>query len=528
MEDINDFSGDSPMATALDLAIVSALEALQSFSTQDNFWDLFETAFGDDYDRPKMEQIRTQWQAKNFEVFPSIRIISQDILGSAWGAYGDSTGVIYLLDTFVSNATKFSLVRVVLEEYGHFIDKEVNSVDSAGDEGAIFSALARSEALDEVTLQQFKTEDDYSTILLNEQIIQIEQSTTSTQDQFDQQVLNLVNQYRTQNGLSGLILSQKLDQAADKYANRMATGDFVDHYDPNGSTPFTRMLAEGYQYTTGGENIAAGYTTPESVVQEWIDSPGHRANILKPNYRHIGNENYQHYWVQNFGAGDNNYGIYVAETTGSASDNKNDLNQDGKADILVHNPSRNWSGAWLMNGTNYSGWAGLPDWSGWRPVGMGDFNSDGKTDVLINNPNNRWNGVWRMNGTSYSGYTGLAAGGWNVVSAGDFNKDNRSDIVVHNPNNFWSGVWLMNGTNITGWIALPAWGGWKPVATGDFNKDGNLDVLINNASQGWNGIWYTNGSSYDDRFSGWESDRFLPIQNDRLIAFHFREDPSFS
>ena len=240
------------MATALDLAIVSALEALQSFSTQDNFWDLFETAFGDDYDRPKMEQIRTQWQAKNFEVFPSIRIISQDILGSAWGAYGDSTGVIYL---FVSNATKFSLVRVVLEEYGHFIDKEVNSVDSAGDEGAIFSALARSEALDEVTLQQFKTEDDYSTILLNEQIIQIEQSTTSTQDQFDQQVLNLVNQYRTQNGLSGLILSQKLDQAADKYANRMATGDFVDHYDPNGSTPFTRMLAEVLEILTRMETL---------------------------------------------------------------------------------------------------------------------------------------------------------------------------------------------------------------------------------------------------------------------------------
>lgn len=48
-----------------------------------------------------------------------------------------------------------------------------------------------------------------------------------TQDQFDQQVLNLVNQYRAQNGLSGLILSQELDQTADKYANRMATGDFL-------------------------------------------------------------------------------------------------------------------------------------------------------------------------------------------------------------------------------------------------------------------------------------------------------------
>ena len=147
------------------------------------------------------------------------------------------------------------------------------------------------------------------------------------QDQFDQQVLNLVNQYRAQNGLSALILSQELDQAADKYANRMATGDFFSHTDPNGSTPFTRMRAEGYQYTTAGENIAAGYATPESVVQGWINSPGHRANILNANYKHMGigyaylandtgSVNYRHYWVQTFGAGDSNYGVYGAETTG--------------------------------------------------------------------------------------------------------------------------------------------------------------------------------------------------------------------
>ena len=147
------------------------------------------------------------------------------------------------------------------------------------------------------------------------------------QDQFDQQVLNLVNQYRAQNGLSALILSQELDQTADKYANRMATGDFFSHNDPNGSTPFTRMRAEGYQYTTAGENIAAGYATPESVVQGWINSPGHRANILNANYKHMGigyaylandtgSVNYRHYWVQTFGAGDSNYGVYGAETTG--------------------------------------------------------------------------------------------------------------------------------------------------------------------------------------------------------------------
>jgi Ca2+-binding RTX toxin-like protein len=143
-------------------------------------------------------------------------------------------------------------------------------------------------------------------------------------DQFDQQVLKLVNQYRSQNGLRALTLSQELDQAADKYANRMATGDFFSHNDPNGSTPFTRMKAEGYNYSWAGENIAAGYSTPEAVVQGWMNSPGHRANILNANYTHMGlgyaylandtgTVNYNHYWVQNFGSGDPNPGTYIAE-----------------------------------------------------------------------------------------------------------------------------------------------------------------------------------------------------------------------
>ena len=99
---------------------------------------------------------------------------------------------------------------------------------------------------------------------------------TLLQDEFDQTVLDLVNQYRAQNGFSPLKLSQKLDQAADKYASRMATGDFFSHNDPNGSTAFTRINAEGYNWTAAGENIAAGYSTPEQVVQGWIDGPPSR------------------------------------------------------------------------------------------------------------------------------------------------------------------------------------------------------------------------------------------------------------
>ncbi|OKH25127.1 type I secretion protein [Hydrococcus rivularis NIES-593] len=150
-------------------------------------------------------------------------------------------------------------------------------------------------------------------------------------DQFDQRILELVNQERAKQGLRSLSLSQKLDAAADGHSGRMANGDFFSHVDPgNGSRPSDRATQAGYRWTTVGENIAAGQTSPEAVMQAWMNSSGHRANILNPNYTHLGvgyaylaNDsgriNYQRYWTQVFGAGDPNPGTYTAQSEGSST-----------------------------------------------------------------------------------------------------------------------------------------------------------------------------------------------------------------
>jgi len=147
------------------------------------------------------------------------------------------------------------------------------------------------------------------------------------QDQFDQELLNLVNQYRSQHGLRALSLSQKLDQAADKFSNRMASGNFFSHTDPsNRSTFSSRIRAEGYNGGWTGENIAAGRNTAAAVLQQWIDSPPHRANILNPNFTHMGigyaynaSSTYGHYWSQTFGAGDSAPGVYSPEGNSPAA-----------------------------------------------------------------------------------------------------------------------------------------------------------------------------------------------------------------
>jgi serralysin len=149
-------------------------------------------------------------------------------------------------------------------------------------------------------------------------------------DQFDLRILQLINLERAKVvGLKPLQLSQKLDAAADSHSERMAAGDFFDHVDPlDKSMPWDRARRAGYAWTSCRENVAAGYTTAESVVAAWMKSPGHRANILSADITHMGVgyaylakdtglKNYNHYWTQLFGAGDRSPGIYVAEDSGT-------------------------------------------------------------------------------------------------------------------------------------------------------------------------------------------------------------------
>ncbi|NJN88678.1 MAG: CAP domain-containing protein [Leptolyngbyaceae cyanobacterium SL_7_1] len=136
--------------------------------------------------------------------------------------------------------------------------------------------------------------------------------TPPTATSFESQVLQLTNTFRQQNGLTPLSYNAKLAAAAESHSQNMALQDFFSHTGSNGSSPFDRMQAAGYNFSSAAENIGAGYATPEAVVQGWINSPGHRANMLNPNLRELGvghyylandtgTVNWSHYWTQKFG-----------------------------------------------------------------------------------------------------------------------------------------------------------------------------------------------------------------------------------
>ena len=125
-------------------------------------------------------------------------------------------------------------------------------------------------------------------------------------------VLELTNEERAKAGLDPLELNSELANAAESHSDSMAEDDFFSHTGADGYSVGDRVQSNGYQYSTVGENIAAGYTTAEDVVQAWMDSPGHRDNILNADYTEIGigyefleNDtgaiDYNHYWTQVFG-----------------------------------------------------------------------------------------------------------------------------------------------------------------------------------------------------------------------------------
>ncbi|GAA0589258.1 sigma-70 family RNA polymerase sigma factor [Streptomyces crystallinus] len=120
-----------------------------------------------------------------------------------------------------------------------------------------------------------------------------------------QQVIALVNDERARNGCGPVTDNAQLATAAQRHSDNMAAQGFFDHTDPSGAGPGERIHAAGYQWSTYGENIARGQQTPADVMKSWMNSPGHRANILNCAFKELGVG--IHYgsggpwWTQDFG-----------------------------------------------------------------------------------------------------------------------------------------------------------------------------------------------------------------------------------
>ncbi|MFF6869962.1 MULTISPECIES: sigma-70 family RNA polymerase sigma factor [unclassified Streptomyces] len=122
----------------------------------------------------------------------------------------------------------------------------------------------------------------------------------------EEQVIALVNAERAKEGCGAVTGNSLLARAAQGHSDDMAARDFFDHTNPDGAGPGERVTATGYGWSTYGENIAMGQQTAEQVMEGWMNSPGHRANILNCSFKELGvglhTGDGGPYWTQVFGA----------------------------------------------------------------------------------------------------------------------------------------------------------------------------------------------------------------------------------
>jgi len=119
---------------------------------------------------------------------------------------------------------------------------------------------------------------------------------------YEQEVIRLINEIRAKNGLPPLTYHWELSRVARYKSQDMKDNRYFAHNSPIYGSPSKMIRDFGISYRAAGENIAYGYTTPQAVVNAWMNSSGHRANILNPNYTHIGVGYVAsgNYWTQMF------------------------------------------------------------------------------------------------------------------------------------------------------------------------------------------------------------------------------------
>ena len=132
-----------------------------------------------------------------------------------------------------------------------------------------------------------------------------EQKPSTDFSSYQQQVLDLVNAERTKRGISALTLDSNLSSVATKKSQDMVNKNYFENTSPTYGSPFDMMKQFGISYRTAGENIAKGQKTPQEVVTAWMNSEGHRKNILNPNFTNLGvgiakDSKGTTYWTQMF------------------------------------------------------------------------------------------------------------------------------------------------------------------------------------------------------------------------------------
>ncbi len=251
------------------------------------------------------------------------------------------------------------------------------------------------------------------------------------------------------------------------------------------------------------KNLATGEIT--YIGADWRDRAANE--LTSTTFFKVNQTGDYDFYVQHYEhGGGSSLNIELKETPANAIPNHtgliNDINKDGKTDILWRYYGNGATHFWSMNGATRLGDVDIPDYldMAWHPVAMADFNNDGNMDIVWRYhwvENIGYNRVWLMNGNtriSEFDIERVADNNWHIVGTGDFNLDGNADILWRNYASGDNLIWRMSGTTHIGDISLDSATdlNQRIVGTGDFNGDGKSDILWRNAATGKLSLWFTN------------------------------------
>lgn len=221
---------------------------------------------------------------------------SGDTLSKIAGTYGVAVGDLLSANPSIKNAGVIYVGEKITIPETKFVSYTVQRGDTMS------GIAARYEISLSELLKANPSITNPASIYVGEKILIPD---TNSLASYEQQVITLVNKERTSRGLAALVYDSKLGYVARLKSQDMINEKYFSHESPKYGSPFQMMEYFGLSFSAAGENIAYGQSSAQEVMNSWMNSSGHRANILSAAYTHIGvgvakSANGTLYWTQEF------------------------------------------------------------------------------------------------------------------------------------------------------------------------------------------------------------------------------------
>jgi len=461
-------------------ALTLVEEELTAFLASPTFATNLQTVFGQSTNVPEARTLIDALFVS--DELPQITLVSAELMNGAVGGFDSLTGTVYLADSLIDpNSVMTSdtepsphLVNVIIEELGHWLDSQLNQVDTPGDEGEWLAALVQGDGLSASEIARLRSETDQVVVTLEDQTVRLEASGPSfTED--------------TSVFLPGVVNSS------------VAWAD----YNGDGKQDF---LLTGSNISFLYKNTGNGFTEDTSISLPGVDE----SSVAWADYNGDGKQDflltgcsgsgYISKLYKNTGSGFTEDTSVFLPGVHDSSVAWADYNGDGKKDFLLTGSYNSGYTIWKLYKNTGSGFTedtsvspGVADGS----VAWADYNGDGKQDFLLTGYNNSLGNISKLYKNTGSGFTedtsvSLPGVAYSSVAWADYNGDGKKDFLLTGRDSSYNYISKLYKNTGSGFsedtsVSLPGVG-YSSVAWADYNGDGKPDFLLTGRDSSYNYI----------------------------------------